>query len=193
DRRARGTTTAEGWSGNSRFSCAVSTRGLRRSRADHVSSEGIVFTFFVVATERRCRQRRWIVGVLAGAAVLVAAPYGARAQLPPAGTDMTPPAAPPSAAAMPAPALTPTTAAPVVAPVVPDTEIKIRLDSPAGVAVAGERLHTALLRRFYAAHNYEPVWNTRQAMASALLNSVMRAGEHGLDPELFHATQLRDS
>jgi murein L,D-transpeptidase YcbB/YkuD len=151
---------------------------LRRSRADHVSSEGIVFTFFVVATERRCRQRRWIVGVLAVAAVLAAAPFGARAQLPPAGTDAAPP---PSAAAMPAPA-----------PAVVDTEIKIRLDSPAGVAVAGERLHTALLRRFYAAHNYEPVWNTRQAMASALLNTVMRAGEHGLDPELFHATQLRD-
>ncbi len=84
------------------------------------------------------------------------------------------------------------TGMPASAPAAVDTEIKIRLDSPAGVAVAGERLHTALLRRFYAAHNYEPVWNTRQAMASALLNAVMRAGEHGLDPELFHATQLRD-
>jgi murein L,D-transpeptidase YcbB/YkuD len=151
-----------------------------------------LFTFSVVATERRYRRRRWIVGALAVAAVLAAAPYGARAQLPPTGPGVTTPAAPPPMAGMPAPALTPTAGAPAVAPAVPDTEIKIRLDSPAGVAVAGERLHTALLRRFYAAHNYEPVWNTRQAMASALLNAVMRAAEHGLDPELFHATQLRD-
>ena len=131
-----------------------------------------MFTFFVVATERRCRQHRWIVGVLGAGLLAAAVPVGANAQQPPAGTEAMTPASPP--------------------PAVADTEIKIRLDSPAGVAVAGQRLHTALLRRFYAAHNYEPVWNTRQAMASALLNTVMRAGEHGLDPELFHAALLRD-
>src|SRR5205823_12060702 len=58
--------------------------------------------------------------------------------------------------------------------------------------IGGEHLHMALLRRFYAAHNYEPVWNTRQAQATALLQTVQRAGEHGLDPELFHAAALRD-
>ena len=140
-----------------------------------------MFTFSVVATERRCRQHRWIVGVLGAGLLTAAVPVGANAQLAPTSADVTTPVSPPPTAGMAAPA-----------PAVPDTEIKIRLDSPAGVAIAGQRLHTALLRRFYAAHNYEPVWNTRQAMASALLNTVMRAGEHGLDPELFHAALLRD-
>src|SRR5947208_2474305 len=58
--------------------------------------------------------------------------------------------------------------------------------------MAGESLHGALLRRFYASHNYEPVWNTWQAQANALLRAVQRAGEHGLDPDLFHAAVLRD-
>src|SRR6266550_3224357 len=60
-------------------------------------------------------------------------------------------------------------------------------------AVAGEHLHVALLRRFYAAHNYEPVWDSHQAQATALTPAITRAGEHGLDPELFHATALRNA
>src|SRR5207244_5322463 len=58
--------------------------------------------------------------------------------------------------------------------------------------VAGERLHGALLRQFYEGHNFEPVWPTRQAQAQALVNAVLRAGEHGLDPDLFHAALLRN-
>jgi murein L,D-transpeptidase YcbB/YkuD len=140
-----------------------------------------VLTFSGVGTERRRRQHRWVVGALSVAALMAApALYGAHAQLPPAGPGVVMPASPPPVAAVPA------------APATPDTEIKIRLDSAAGAAAAGERLHTALLRRFYATHNYEPVWNTRPGQASVLLNTVMRASEHGLDPELFHTAQLRD-
>ncbi len=38
----------------------------------------------------------------------------------------------------------------------------------------------------------KPVWPTRQAQAQALVNAVLRAGEHGLDPDLFHAALLRN-
>jgi len=60
-----------------------------------------------------------------------------------------------------------------------------------GLVVAGERLNVGLLRRFYAAHGYEPIWTTRQAQADALANAVLRAGDQGLSPELFHANLLR--
>jgi murein L,D-transpeptidase YcbB/YkuD len=79
-------------------------------------------------------------------------------------------------------------AVPSVAPA-PQTELQARLDATGGV-VAGERLHMALLREFYANHGYQPVWNTHQAQADALLRAVSSAGEHGLEPSLFHATAL---
>ena len=37
----------------------------------------------------------------------------------------------------------------------------------------------------------QPVWTTRQAQANSLMNAVLRAGDHGLAPELFHADLLR--
>ena len=86
---------------------------------------------------------------------------------------------------------TPAVAAPV-APPVPQTEIQARLER-SGLAVAGEHLHVALLRRFYAAHSYEPVWDSRQAQAAALTQAITRAGDHGLDPEVFHLTALRNA
>jgi len=61
------------------------------------------------------------------------------------------------------------------------------------VIVAGERLNAGLLRRFYARHGFAPVWTTRQAEANSLMNAVLRAGEHGLPPELFHANLLRSA
>ncbi len=73
-----------------------------------------------------------------------------------------------------------------------DSAIRNRIEGSAGF-VAGERLHLSLLRQFYAAHNFELVWTTRQAQADALLNAVLRAGEHGLDPDLFHAALLRNA
>jgi murein L,D-transpeptidase YcbB/YkuD len=73
-----------------------------------------------------------------------------------------------------------------------DSEIRNRIATPAGLAIGGEQLHPSLLWEFYAAHNFQPVWTTRQRQADALLNAVLRAGEHGLDPDLFHAALLRN-
>jgi len=64
-------------------------------------------------------------------------------------------------------------------------------DTPA-VAVAGERLNTGLLRRFYARHDDELVWTSRPAQARALIDALQRAPRHGLNPDLFHASALRD-
>ncbi|HJU15242.1 MAG TPA: L,D-transpeptidase family protein [Stellaceae bacterium] len=86
-----------------------------------------------------------------------------------------------------------TTSAPApAAQLYADTEIDRLIDTP-GLAVAGERLKVGLLRRFYAAHRFEPIWTTRQAQANALVNAVLRAGDHGLSPELFHADLLRQT
>lgn len=120
--------------------------------------------------------------------ILVAAttPLPGRTQTPSSNPPALTPVALPSDAA--APAATPD--APV-APAAPQTEIQARLDH-SGLAVAGEHLHVGLLRRFYAAHNYEPVWDSHQAQANALTQAVLRAADHGLDPDLFHAAVLRN-
>ncbi|MGH7061195.1 MAG: L,D-transpeptidase family protein, partial [Stellaceae bacterium] len=73
------------------------------------------------------------------------------------------------------------------------SDIQTRLDSVAAPIVAGQKLHTGLLRQFYATHDFQPVWSTHAAQAAALLGAVMRAGEHGLDPHLFHADLLRNA
>ena len=57
--------------------------------------------------------------------------------------------------------------------------------------VAGEALNGALLRRFYARRDFAPVWITREAEARAFKAKVLRARDHGLDPELFQAGLLR--
>src|SRR5947207_14497195 len=163
--------------GNSRFDAAVSTRGTRGSRADHPSSEGVVLTSKMIVTDRTAR--RCAVGTAVAMALALTVSYGAYAQAPANGPALMPVALPSDAGV------------PAAAPTVPDTEIKVRLDR-SGLAIAGEHLHVGLLRRFYAAHGYEPVWNTRQSQANALLQAVLRAGEHGLDPELFHITALKD-
>jgi murein L,D-transpeptidase YcbB/YkuD len=77
------------------------------------------------------------------------------------------------------------------APIVGDIELRNRLDATSGLSVAGEKLHGWLLRQFYARHNYERVWSTRVPQAEALMRTVMRAGEQGLDPDLFHAALFR--
>jgi murein L,D-transpeptidase YcbB/YkuD len=79
-----------------------------------------------------------------------------------------------------------------VPPPTPQTEIQARLDH-SGLTVAGEHLHVGLLRRFYAAHAYEAVWDSRQTQATALTQAVLRAGDHGLDPDLFHAAALHNA
>lgn len=66
-----------------------------------------------------------------------------------------------------------------------------RLRDGADPIVAGEVLDGPLLRRFYARRGFEPVWPDREAHARAFLETVLRAADHGLDPELFHASLLR--
>ena len=63
-------------------------------------------------------------------------------------------------------------------------------ESPAPV-VAGETLDGELLNRFYTRRRFEPVWAKRPAQANALKAAVLRAREHGLDPEMFQASLLR--
>jgi murein L,D-transpeptidase YcbB/YkuD len=72
-------------------------------------------------------------------------------------------------------------------------ELRKLIDSAPGLVIAGERLNVGLLRRFYAGHGVEPIWTTRQAQANSLLNAVLRAGDHGLAVELFHADLLRNT
>ena len=78
--------------------------------------------------------------------------------------------------------------APVAAAV--DSPLRNRIES-ADLRIGGQKLHIALLRQFYAAHDFQPVWEGRKTQAEALLRAVARAGEHGLDVELFHAALLR--
>jgi murein L,D-transpeptidase YcbB/YkuD len=72
-----------------------------------------------------------------------------------------------------------------------NVELKARLDAPGRLTIAGERLHAWLLRPFYAAHGYQTVWDVHATEAGRLMrDTVLRAGEHGLDPGLFHSTAL---
>jgi murein L,D-transpeptidase YcbB/YkuD len=68
-----------------------------------------------------------------------------------------------------------------------DSEIKTRLGSAGMLSIAGEPLHAALLRRFYAGHDNQPVWATHPTQATALWHAVLNAGDQGLDPDSFHA------
>ncbi len=90
----------------------------------------------------------------------------------------------------PEPDAVPVLASPVLAPRV-DTELGNLIDGAPELVIADERPNVGLLRRFYARHDFEPVWTTRQAQAESLMNAVSRAGDQGLDPELFHANLLR--
>jgi len=124
--------------GNPRFDTAVSTRGTRGWRADHPSSEGIVFTSQIV-TRRNAGRCRWAVGATVALLLAATLPYDACAQAPANGATALTPVSLPADPGVPA-----------AAPTVPDTEIKVRLDR-SGLAIAGEHLHVGLLRRFYAA------------------------------------------
>lgn len=69
-------------------------------------------------------------------------------------------------------------------------ELKARLDPPGKLTVGGERMHDRLLRRFYAVHGYQTVWDSHPAAARRLWDMILRADEHGLDPNLFHSATL---
>jgi L,D-transpeptidase YcbB len=78
-------------------------------------------------------------------------------------------------------------------PAAANTELGDLIDGAPELVVSGERLNVGLLRRFYAGHGFEPVWTTRQAQADSLVGVVLRAGDHGLAPERFHAKLLRQT
>jgi L,D-transpeptidase YcbB len=79
---------------------------------------------------------------------------------------------------------------PTLTPFVGNTELEDQLDTARRMTVAGERVHEHLLRRFYNAHKYETVWNNRAAAAAALWGTILRAGDQGLDPALYHSAIL---
>ena len=79
---------------------------------------------------------------------------------------------------------------PALTPFSGNVEIENRLDIAGRVTVAGERVHEHLLRRFYNAHGYETVWNNRAAAVAALWGAILRAGDQGLDPALYHTAIL---
>jgi murein L,D-transpeptidase YcbB/YkuD len=70
-----------------------------------------------------------------------------------------------------------------------DDMTRLRAGGPAPT-VAGEQLNADLLRRFYRRRGYSLVWASRPAQAEALAQVVQAAGDHGLDPDLFHAALL---
>lgn len=72
-----------------------------------------------------------------------------------------------------------------------NTDLRDLVDGARELVVSGAHLNVELLRRFYARHDFVPVWTTRRAQADALMAAVLRASDQGLNPELFHATQLR--
>jgi L,D-transpeptidase YcbB len=79
---------------------------------------------------------------------------------------------------------------PTLTPFTGNVEIEDRLDTAARPVVASERLHDHLIRRFYAAHGWKIVWADHPAAADALWAQVLRAWQHGLNPELFHSATL---
>jgi murein L,D-transpeptidase YcbB/YkuD len=89
------------------------------------------------------------------------------------------------------PAFMPAPPAPVAADA--NRDLGQLINSAPELVVSGARLNTGLLRRFYARHGFAPVWTTRRVEANSLMNAVLRAGEQGLAPELFHANLLRSA
>jgi L,D-transpeptidase YcbB len=86
----------------------------------------------------------------------------------------------------------PDAATPEAAAFTGNAELKAHLEAPVNLVIAGERMHVALLRRFYGAHGYQTVWDAHSAEADRLRDAVLQAGNHGLDPGLFHGALLGD-
>jgi murein L,D-transpeptidase YcbB/YkuD len=156
---------------NREIAPAFSTGGSTNRRPDHALGEAILFPSSSSSTKRLPAFVRSISGgaIVLAAAYALAASAVLAAEVKP-GTLVPPPPAPVAANA--------------------NTEIGRMIESGPGLVVAGERLHVGLLRRFYARHDFEPVWTTRRAQADSMVNAVLRAGDHGLAPELFHASLL---
>jgi murein L,D-transpeptidase YcbB/YkuD len=72
-----------------------------------------------------------------------------------------------------------------------DTELAKLINGETELVVAGERMDVGLLQRFYARHGFEPVWSSRPEQAKSLVDAVLQADDHGLDPDRFYANLLR--
>jgi L,D-transpeptidase YcbB len=142
-------------------------------RRDHSFGEAILFPSCSFST----RGLLTLVGPIAVGAIV----FGAASAL--AASPILVADQAPGAAFMPAP---PTPMASYA-----NTELGNLLDSGPELVVAGKRMNVGLLRRFYARHGFEPIWTGRPTQANALMSAVLRAGEHGLAPQLFHANLLR--
>jgi murein L,D-transpeptidase YcbB/YkuD len=131
-----------------------------------------------------CRPARHLIGPLL-AASMIALPVGVLGLAPGrvAFADETTPAATPVASE-------PDAATPETPAFTGNLELKAHLDAPGNLVIAGERMHLALLRRFYRAHGYQTVWDAHSAEADRLRDAVLQAGNHGLDPGLFHGALL---
>ena len=133
-----------------------------------------------------------IFGGLASAATGAQKDDAATAPIPPIAAplaDAAPTAAPPGDPAT--TATEQTQAAQPEAPPPVNPELKARLDGSGAAIVAGQRIRLELLRRFYAARNYDTVWDKHADAVKALLAAIGRADEHGIDPNLFHAAFLQ--
>jgi murein L,D-transpeptidase YcbB/YkuD len=133
--------------------------------------------------------RRWLIGSCIGAALGLCSlcPLPSRA-LAANSAD-----AEPAATAVPEPGSPEPGSAPLdAAPFLGNVELKARLDAPGKLVIAGERMHGALLRRFYTAHGYQTVWDAHPIEMARLRETVLRADQHALDPGLFHAAAFGD-
>jgi murein L,D-transpeptidase YcbB/YkuD len=113
------------------------------------------------------------------------APLPSRAMADPPAADpvaMADPPAPPDAGLGPA----------TLTPFDGNVDVEDRLDPASRLRIAGELLHDRLLRRFYMAHGYKPVWDSRPTEAAALWKVVLHAGDQGLDPASFHSAVLSE-
>ena len=154
---------------------AVFDQRQRKSRRDHALGEAMLFP------SRSFSTRGFLVrsGLIAGhamalaAAWMLASPAGLAADQ---GSGIGFPSAFPASVAA-----------------NPSADLGQLLNSGSELVVAGERLNVDLLRRFYARHGFAPVWSNRQLQADSLVSAVLRAGDQGLSPDLFHADLLRST
>jgi murein L,D-transpeptidase YcbB/YkuD len=151
---------------------AISPQRQRKSRRDHAVSEAILFPSCSFSTRGLLAR----VALIAGGAIALAAACA--------------PAEPTVRAADPEPVVALVSAPPAPMVAYANTGLGELIESAPKSVVAGEQLNVELLRRFYARHGFAPVWTTRQSQANSLIDAVLRAGDHGPAPELFHANLL---
>jgi L,D-transpeptidase YcbB len=138
------------------------------------------------------RDRRGGLPAIAFGAVLLALRPVAAIADPPSLPTTPVPTAPAPAAPVPTapPPIDPAKLPATLTPFAGSTAIEDRLDAAGRVVIGGDRLNEHLVRRFYAGHGWEPVWGSHPEAIAALLATILRADQHGLDPVAFHSRLL---